>query len=135
MEFGGHLFDIPIIYTDPNASDFDESHTQGPHTVTVPRPFCYDSCDGQNRETCSNSDPSVVHRSDLKSHGQNQDLDTATELRQNDSSKQVSESKTDYETKYESIQHPSSRQSDPTSTSAKKPSQLWDHAGKWTSFI
>ena len=22
-EFGGHLFDIPIIYTDPNAIDFD----------------------------------------------------------------------------------------------------------------
>ena len=28
-EFGGHLFDIPIIYTDPNAIDFDENHTQG----------------------------------------------------------------------------------------------------------
>ena len=28
-EFGGHLFDIPIIYTDPNAIDFDESYTQG----------------------------------------------------------------------------------------------------------
>ena len=24
-EFGGHLFDIAIIYTDPNAIDFDES--------------------------------------------------------------------------------------------------------------
>ena len=28
-EFGGHLFDIPIVYTDPNAIDFDESYTQG----------------------------------------------------------------------------------------------------------
>ena len=26
-EFVGHLFDIPIIYTDPNAIDFDDSHT------------------------------------------------------------------------------------------------------------
>ena len=26
-DFGGHLFDIPIIYTDPNAIDFDESYT------------------------------------------------------------------------------------------------------------
>ena len=25
-EFGGHLFDIPILYTDPNAIDFDESY-------------------------------------------------------------------------------------------------------------
>ena len=29
-EFGGNLFYIPIIYTDPNASDFDENHTEGP---------------------------------------------------------------------------------------------------------
>ena len=36
-EIGGHLFDIPIIYTDPNAIDFDDSHTQGPDTVFVPR--------------------------------------------------------------------------------------------------
>ena len=27
VEFGGHLFDFPIIYTDPNAIDFDESYT------------------------------------------------------------------------------------------------------------
>ena len=32
-EFGGHLFDLPIIYTDPNATDLDDSHTQGPDTV------------------------------------------------------------------------------------------------------
>ena len=36
-EFGGHLFDIPIIFTDPNAIDSDDSHTQGPDTVIVPR--------------------------------------------------------------------------------------------------
>ena len=58
-EFGGHLFDIPIIYTDPNAIDFDESHTQGPDTVIVPRSYFHDSSDGQNRETCPISDPSV----------------------------------------------------------------------------
>ena len=46
-EFGGHLFDIPIIYTDPNANDFDESHTQGPDTVIVPRSYFHDSSDGK----------------------------------------------------------------------------------------
>ena len=40
-EFGGHLFDIPIIYTDPNATDFDEGNTQGPNTVIVPRPYFF----------------------------------------------------------------------------------------------
>ena len=58
-EFGGHLFDIPIIYTDPNAIDFDESYTQGPDTVIVPRSYSYDSSDGQNRESRPLSDPSV----------------------------------------------------------------------------
>ena len=51
-EFGGHLFDIPIIYTDPNANDFDDSHTQGPDTVIVPRSYFHDSSNGQNRQTC-----------------------------------------------------------------------------------
>ena len=32
-EIGGHLFDFPIIYTDPNAIDFDDRRTQGPDTV------------------------------------------------------------------------------------------------------
>ena len=32
-EFGGHLFDVFIIYTDPNAIDFDESYSQGPDAV------------------------------------------------------------------------------------------------------
>ena len=42
-EFGGQLFDMPIIYTDPNANDFDESYTQGPDTVIVPRFYFHDS--------------------------------------------------------------------------------------------
>ena len=50
-EFGRHLFDIPIINTDPNAIDFDESYTQGPLTVIVPRCYFQDSSEGQNRET------------------------------------------------------------------------------------
>ena len=29
-KFGGHLIHTPVIYTDPNAIDFDESYTQGP---------------------------------------------------------------------------------------------------------
>ena len=31
-EFGGHLLDTPILYADPNESDFDETQTQGPDT-------------------------------------------------------------------------------------------------------
>ena len=59
-EIGGHLSDILIIYTDPNAIDFDESYTQGPDTVFVPRFYFHDSSDGQNRETCPTFDPSAV---------------------------------------------------------------------------
>ena len=55
-EFGGHLFDLPIIYTDPNAIDFDENHTQGTDTVIVPRSYFHDSNDGQNREIRPNSE-------------------------------------------------------------------------------
>ena len=51
-EFGEHLFDIPIIYTDPNAIGFDESHTQRPDTVIVPHSYFHDSIDGRNREKC-----------------------------------------------------------------------------------
>ena len=61
-EFGGHLFDISIIYTNPDAIDFDESYTQRPDTVIVPRSLFHESSDGQNRETCITSDLSVIHR-------------------------------------------------------------------------
>ena len=73
-EFSGHLVDIPIIYTDPNAIDFDESHTQGPDTVIVPRSFLQDSSDGQIWETCPTSDPSVAHPSNPKSNGQSEGI-------------------------------------------------------------
>ena len=59
-KFGGHLFDTPIIYTDPNAIDFDKCYTQGPYTAIVPRSYFHGSSDGQNRETCPTSDPSVL---------------------------------------------------------------------------
>ena len=62
-EFGGRLFDIPVIYTDPNAIDFVESYKQGPDTVIVPRSYFHDSSDGQNRETCPISDPSIPQSS------------------------------------------------------------------------
>ena len=45
-EFGGHISDIFIIYTDPNTIDFDESYTQEPDTVIVPRSYFHDSSDG-----------------------------------------------------------------------------------------
>ena len=111
-----HLFDIPIIYIDHNAIDFDGSHTQGPDTATVPRSYFHNSCDGQNLETCLTFDPSVVPPSNHKSHFQSQDVQTATDLRQNDSSEQTSESNTDNETAYEPMQHPPLRQIDPPST-------------------
>ena len=89
VEFGGHLLDVPIIYTDTNTSDFHESHTQGPDTVIDSRSYCHDQNDGQNRETSATSDPSVVHPSNPKLHGQNQDVETATHLRHNDGSEQT----------------------------------------------
>ena len=96
-EFGGHLFDIPIIYTDPNAIDFDDSHTQGPDTVIVPRSYFHDSSVGQNRDTCPNPDRSVPRNLAPTLNGQNQDIETSTDLTQNDNTKHVSESSTDAE--------------------------------------
>ena len=64
-EFGGHLFDFPIIYTDPNAIDFDESHTQGPNTVIVSRSYFHDSSDVQTQETRPTCDPLLIHPSTL----------------------------------------------------------------------
>ena len=105
-EFGGHLFDIPIIYTDPNAIHFDESHTQEPDTVIVPRSYFHDPSDGQNRETCPSSDPTVSHSSKPKSHGQSQNIETTADLTNNDSSKQTSEPSTDTEITYEPMAQP-----------------------------
>ena len=60
-EFGGHLFDICIIYTDPNSSDFVESHTQRPATIFVSRSFFHDLNEGQYRQICPIPDQTVVH--------------------------------------------------------------------------
>ena len=115
-EFVGHLFDIPITYTDPYAIDLDESYTQGPDTVIVPRFYFHDLGDGQNRGTRPTSDPSVLQLSKFKSIGQSQDIETTTNLAQNDSSKQTSESSTDTETACEPTPQPPFRQSDTRST-------------------
>ena len=88
-EFGGHLYHIPIIDTDPKGIDFDESYTQGPDTVIIPRSYFNDSSDGQNRETCPVFDPTVLHPSNPKSHGQLEDLETTADLTHNDNSKQT----------------------------------------------
>ena len=79
-EFVGHLFEIPIIYTDASAIDFDDRHIQGPDTVIVPRFLFHDSSNGQNRETCPISDPSVPQTPNPKLNGQSKDIETATEL-------------------------------------------------------
>ena len=106
VEFGGHLFDIPIIYTDPNSIDSDESYIQGPDAVIVPRSYSHNSSDGQNWETCPTSDPTIVHPSNPKSNSQSQDIETTTDLSQIDNSRQRSEPRTDTETAYEPMQQP-----------------------------
>ena len=115
-EFGGHFFDITIIYTDPKANGFDESHTQGPNTALVPRSYLEDSSVGQNREVCPFSDPSASNPSNLKSHGQSQDVKTVTNLRHTDGSEQISESILDIEAANEPMHQPSWRQNDNPST-------------------
>ena len=115
-EFGGHLFDIPIIYTDPNATDFDDGHTQGPDTVIVPRSYFHDSSDGQNRETCPISDPSVPRTLTPTSNGQNQDIETSTDLIQNDNAKHIPDSSTDAEITCKPVTQPPPMQSDISST-------------------
>ena len=115
-EFGGHLFDIPLIYTDPNATDFDESHTQGPDTVIVPRSYFHDSSNGQNRESHPISDPSVTRTLTTKSDGQSQDIETSTDLIQNDNAKHISESSTHAEITCKPVTKPPSMQSDISST-------------------
>ena len=115
-EFGGHLFDIPVIYTDPNAIDFDESYTQEPDTVIVPRSYFHDSSNCQNRETCPVSDPFVSQTSKLKSNGQSQDIEITTDLTHNDTSKQTPEPSTDTETECEPMPQSPSRYNDNPST-------------------
>ena len=115
-EVGGHLFDIPIIYTDPNAIDFDESYTQGPDTAIVPRYYFHDSSDSQDREDRPSFDPTVLHPSNPKSHGQSQDIETTTVSTHNDNSKQTSETSLDTETVGEPMPQPPSRHSDTPST-------------------
>ena len=115
-EFGGHLFDFSIIYTDPSVIDFDESCTQGPDTVIVPRCYFHDSSNGENRETCPTFDPFVLQSSNLKLHGQSQYIETTIDLAHNDSSKQTSDPSTDTETAYEPMHQSPSKQSDHPST-------------------
>ena len=116
VEFGGQSFDIPIMYTDPNANDFDESYTQGPDTAIVPRSYFHASSSGQNRGTCPISDPSVPQISTPKSTGQNQDIEITTDLTHNDNSKQTSEPSTDIETACEPSPQTPSRYNDTPST-------------------
>ena len=115
-EFGGHLYHIPITDTDPNGIDFDESYTQGPDTVIVPRSYFHDSSDGQNRETCPIFDRTVLHPSNPKSQCQLEDLETTADLTHNDNSKQTPEPRTDTGTACEPMPQPPSTQTDTPST-------------------
>ena len=115
-EFGGHLFDIPIIYTDPNAIDFDENHTQGPDTVIVPRSYFHDSSDRQNGETRPISDSSVPQTLTSTANGQKQDIETSIDLTQNDSTKHIYESSTDAEITCKPVTQPPLTKNDTLST-------------------
>ena len=115
-EFGGHLFDIPIRYTDPNAIDFDDSHTQGLDTVIVPRSYFHDSSNGQNRETCPISDPCVPQNPKSKLNGQRKDIETTTDLTQNDNAKHLYEPIADAAITCKPVTQPPSTQSDTSST-------------------
>ena len=115
-EFGGHLFDIPIIYTDPNAIDSGDSHTQGPDTAIVPRSYLHDSNNGQNSVTYPISNPPVPEMLTSKSNGQSQDIETTIDLTRNDNSKRTSEPSTDTETACEPMSQPPLGQTDTPST-------------------
>ena len=115
-EFGGHLSDIPIIYTDPNGIDIDDSHTQGPDSVFVPCSYFHALSNGQNREICPISDPPVPQKLIPKSNGQSQDIETTFDLTHNDKSKRTSEPSTDTETTCEPMTQPPLGQSDTPST-------------------
>ena len=120
-EFGGHLSDISLIYTDPNAIDFDGRHTQEPDAVIVFRFYFHVSSDGQNRETRPISDPSVPQISKSKSIGQNRDMETTTDLAQNDKSEQIFKPSTDTENAYELILPPSRQSDDPSTLEINDP--------------
>ena len=105
-ETGGHLFAIPIICSYPIAIDFHESYTQGPESGIVPRSYFHDSSDGHNREVFPTSDPSLVHPSITKYHGQSQEVETTRKLHYIDSSTRAPESSTDLETAYQPMQQP-----------------------------
>ena len=74
------------------------------------------SSDGQNRETCPISDPSVPRSLTPTTNGQNQDIETSTDQTKNDNAKHVSESSTDAEITCKPVTQPPSIQSDTFST-------------------
>ena len=108
--FGGHLFDVAVMYTNRNASDFDESHTQGPVAVIVRRSYFHDSSDGQNLETCLFPDPLDVQ---LLNRMVNVKTYRPTSYWQ---FRTKSVSGTDIGTAFNPMQQPTSGQSDPLLT-------------------
>ena len=91
-----------------------KSHAQGPDTYCPASPIFMTQTLVKTK-TFPASEPSVVHPSNPTSYGQIRDVETATDLHCNDSSKQTFDSRTDIETAYEPMQHPPLRQSDPPS--------------------
>ena len=133
-EIGGHLFDFPIKYTDPNA-------------IVLTKVTCRDQLLLLSRAPISmiqvrvkTGKPFVLKSSNPKLHGQSQDIETATDLGNNDSSKQMSDSSTNTGTEYEPLQKPSPQQSgnllmleinDPTTENIPKNEPSQSRGGKY----
>ena len=84
--------------------------------MIVPRSCFHDSNDGQNRETCPISDPSVPQILIPKLNGQSQDIKTTIDLIQNDNAKHIYESSTDAEITCKPVTQPPLMESDTSST-------------------
>ena len=100
----------------PDAFEFDESHTQGPDTITVPRSYFHDSNNGQNREIRPISNPSVPQISTPTSKGQSQDNETTIDQTQNDNTKHIYDSTIDTPTTLE-VNNPTIEKIPPTEPS------------------
>ena len=77
--------------------------------LIVPRSFFHECRYGQNQETCPAFDSPVVHPSNIESHCQSQEIETATDLGYKDNSEQTCESNMDIQNECEPMQHPQLR--------------------------
>ena len=79
-------------------------------------PYFHGSSDSRNWDTFPTSDPTVPLTSLPRSNGHNQDIETTTDLTQNDNAKQIYESSTDAEITCKPVTQPPLTESDTSST-------------------